>query len=166
MKRKGSTGTTLPEIMIALVIAGIVAIGYGSMLLYTRTMYNNTVIRSQLSQDALIIDQYIRSNLTLQISDSLKIYADSTAENAGTPSSSGTVMRAMRIDNTVDHVEVISSQLVWEIDSLQHYPIDSDVASILFTSYAGNNTDMLDVDIQLVESTDTLDLTWTVSIRN
>ena len=145
MKNRGSRGTTLPEIMISLVIAGIVAIGYGSLLLYTRTMYNDTVIRTQLSQDALIIDRYIRSNLTLQISDSLKIYADSSAENTGITSATGTILRAVRPDNTVDHLETIASQLVWEIDSLLHYPIDSDVSNLQFASYSGNNTDMIDI---------------------
>jgi len=166
MKKIGSAGTTLPEIMIALVIAGIVAIGYSSFLLFTQNLYNNSIVRSQLSQDALIIDNYVRSFLTLQVSDSLKIYADSSAENSGTTSSSGTILSAVRSDSTVDHLEVISSQLVWEIDSLAHYPLDSDVSSILFTSYEGNNTDMLNIDIDITEDTDTLELEWIVSIRN
>lgn len=166
MRKLGSAGTTLPEIMIALVIAGIVAIGYSSFLLYTRTVYNNTVIRSQLSKDALIIDNYVRSYLSLQVSDSLKIYADSADENDGTTSSSGTILRAVRADSTVDHLEVINSQLAWEIDSLAHYPVDSDVSSILFESYTGNNTDMLNIEIQIAESNDTLNLEWIVSIRN
>ena len=152
--------------MIALVIAGIVAIGYSSFLMYTRTMYNDTVIRSQLSKDALIIDRYVRSNLTLQMADSLKIFADSTDENDGTTSSSGTILRAVRTDSTVDHLEVIASQLIWGVDSVAHYPLDSDVASILFTSYTGNHTEMLNIDIQIAEGNDTLDLEWIVSIRN
>lgn len=166
MRRRGSAGSTLPEVMIALVIASIVAIGYSSFLMYTRTMYNDTVIRSQLSKDALVIDQYIRSNLTLQVADSLKIYADSVAENSGTTASSGTILRSFRPDSTLDHLEVVSSRLIWEIDSLAHYPLDSDVSSILFSAYTGNNTEMLNINIQIFESTDTLDLEWIVSIRN
>ncbi|MCF7824526.1 MAG: prepilin-type N-terminal cleavage/methylation domain-containing protein [Candidatus Marinimicrobia bacterium] len=166
MNTSRSRGTTLPEIMIAMVIASIVAIGYASTLMYTQNMYNDTVIRSQISQDTYIIDQYIRKKLTLQIADSLSIYADSTAEKAGTTSSSGTILRSVRPGSTVDHVEVISNKLVWGVDSLLHYPIDSEVSSILFTRRNGYSKTILDISLQLSEGTDNLSLDWMISIRN
>jgi len=166
MNTERSSGTTLPEIMIAMVIASIVAIGYSSTLMYTRNMYNDTVIRSQLSQDTYIIDQYIRDKLTLQIADSLKIYADSTAEDSGTTATSGTILRSVRPDSTVDHVEVKSSSLVWGVDSWLHYPIDSRVSNILFSQRSGYSKTILDISMVLSEGTDTLNLDWMISIRN
>lgn len=166
MSLKGIRGTTLPEIMIALAIAGIVAVGYSSTLMYTRNMYNDTVLRSQLSQDTFIIDKYIRNELTLQVSDSLSIYVDSTAEKAGTTSNSGTILRSVRPNGTVDHIEVISSSLVWGIDSLLHYPVDSDVSSILFTKRNGYSKTLLDLSLQLAADTDTLNLDWLIALRN
>jgi Tfp pilus assembly protein PilE len=166
MRPIGSRGTSLPEIMIALVIAGIITIGYSSMLMYTRTMYNDTVIRSQLSQDAYIVDKYVRSKLNLQLEDSLKIYADAAAENAETSSSSGTILRSVRIDSTVDHLAVESSRLVWKIDSLTHFPIDSDISYILFSTRSGYSKTILDVSMSLSQGSDTLALEWIVSLRN
>lgn len=166
MDNSRSRGTTLPEIMIALVIAGIVTIGYSSLLMFTRNMYNDTVARSQLSQDAYIIDQYVRSKLTMQIGDSLEIYADSVAENTGTTSSSGTILRSVRPDTTVDHLAVESSELIWKIDATTHYPVDSDVSSMLFTLRSGYSKQILDVSMKISEGPDTLDLEWMVSLRN
>lgn len=166
MIRRGSAGTTLPEIMIALVIAGIVTIGYSSLLMFTRNMYNDTIVRSQMSKDAYIIDQYVRSKLTLQLSDSLEIYADSTAENSGTTTSTGTILRSVRPDSTVDHLAAVSSSLVWTVDSLIHYPVDSDISSIAFIKRTGYSKTILDISMHIAEGGDTLELDWLVSLRN
>ena len=166
MNHRNIRGTTLVEMMVAMTIASVVAIGYSSVLMFTRDMYNETKVRSQLSQDTYIVDQYVRKKLTLQITDSLKIYANTAAEDAGTTSSSGTILRSVRPDSTVDHLEVVSSSLVWKVDSLTHYPIDSEVANILFTQRAGYRKIFLEISMQLIESSDTLNLDWLVSIRN
>jgi len=166
MDKRWSRGTTFPEIMIALVIAGIIAIGYSSMLMFTRNLYNDTTVRSQLSQDAYIIDKYVRSKLSLQLGDSLRIYADEAAELAGTTSTSGTILRSVRTDSTVDHLSVVSSQLVWKVDSLAHYPIDSNIATLLFSTRSGYSKTMLDISLTLYEGSDSLSLEWIVSIRN
>ena len=152
--------------MVTLVIASIVAIGFSSVLMYTRIMYNDTRVRSQLSQDAFIVDQYVRQKLTLQIADSLQIFADATAETAGTTASTGRILRAVRPDSTVDHLSIESSTLAWQIDSVAHQPIDSDVSSLQFSERAGYSKKQLTISMQLSEDGDTLELDWLVSIRN
>jgi hypothetical protein len=112
------------------------------------------------------VDKYVRSKLNLQLEDSLKIYADAAAENAETSSSSGTILRSVRIDSTVDHLAVESSRLVWKIDSLTHFPIDSDISYILFSTRSGYSKTILDVSMSLSQGSDTLALEWIVSLRN
>lgn len=159
-------GTTLAELMVALVIASIIAIGFSSVLMYTRNMYNDTVIRSQLSHDALIIDQYIRKKLTIQIADSLQIFASKSDEQSGIASTSGIILRAVRPDSTVDHISVESNELVWKIDSVAQNPVDSQISSILFTSYNGYSKKMLTLNIGLQAQDDNLEIEWGIAIRN
>jgi len=166
MTGRNSRGTTLVELMIATVISSIVAIGFSSVLMFTRNMYNDTIIRSQLSQDAFVVDQYVRTKLTSQIADSLKIFASASDESSEITSSSGVIMRSVRMDGTVDHLAVNGTSLEWTIDSAMHNPIDSDIAELLFTERTGYSKRMLTVNMQLVEGGDSLSLEWIVAIRN
>ncbi|MEA3288301.1 MAG: prepilin-type N-terminal cleavage/methylation domain-containing protein [Candidatus Marinimicrobia bacterium] len=166
MGYNGSRGATLPELMVTLVIASIVAIGFSSVLMYSRNMYNDTQVRSQLSRDAFIVDRYVRQKLTLQIADSMRIYANAADESSGTTSSSGSILRAVRPDSTVDHLSVESAQLVWQIDTTTHQPIDSDISQLQFSQQPGFSKKQLTISMQLSEAGDTVELDWLVSIRN
>lgn len=166
MHLRNSRGTTLVELMIATVISSIVAIGFSSVLMFTRNMYRDTMIRSQLSQDAFVVDQYVRTKLTSQIADSLKIYASASDENSDITSSSGVIMRSVRMDGTVDHLAANSQNLEWKIDNVTHSPIDSDISELLFSERTGYSKKMLTVNMQLVEQGDSISLEWIVAIRN
>ncbi|NQV49656.1 MAG: prepilin-type N-terminal cleavage/methylation domain-containing protein [Candidatus Marinimicrobia bacterium] len=166
MQLPTNRGTTLVELMIAVVISSIVAIGFSSVLMFTRNMYRDTVLRSQMSQDAYIVDQYVRKKLTRQVADSLKIFANASDEIAGTTSSSGTILRSVRTDSTVDHVSLSGSKLLWKIDSLSHNPIDSDVSQLLFSEYTGFSKKMLTITMAMTVEEDSLELAWDVAIRN
>ena len=164
--RSGNKGTTLVELMISIVIASIVAIGFSSVLMYTRNMYNDSVLRSQLSQDALVVDQYVRTKLTEQVTDSLQIFASQSDEDSETTSTSGIILRAVRPDSTVDHVMADAGELVWQIDSVTHNPIDSQVSGLMFTERDGYSKKILTVQMSIVEGEDSLSLEWIVAIRN
>lgn len=167
IKIASNRGTTLVELAVAIVIASIVAIGFSSVLMYTRIMYNDTRIHSILSQDTYVIDRYVRNKLTLQLSDSMKIYADESAELAGITSLSGTILRSVQPDSTVNHLSVESSVLIWTVDTTQHDPVDSEAAQLTFTRRTGNTKDILDITLQLVaEEEDTLDIEWQITLRN
>ena len=166
MRSSHSTGTTLIELMIATVISSIVAIGFSSVLMYTRNMYNDTVVRSQLSQDAFVVDQYVRTKLTSQMADSLQIFASASDEISEVTSSSGVIMRSVRMDGTVDHLSANGLNLEWKIDNLIHSPIDSEISEILFTERTGYSKKMLNVKLVLSEKGDSIELEWIVAIRN
>ena len=166
MRSSHSTGTTLIELMIATVISSIVAIGFSSVLMYTRNMYNDTVVRSQLSQDAFVVDQYVRTKLTSQMADSLQIFASASDEISEVTASSGVIMRSVRMDGTVDHLSANGLNLEWKIDNLIHSPIDSEISEILFTERTGYSKKMLNVKLVLSEKGDSIELEWIVAIRN
>ena len=166
MRRGNSTGTTLIELTIATVISSIVAIGFSSVLMYTRNMYNDTLVRSQLSQDAFVVDQYVRTKLTSQMADSLQIFASASDEISEVTSGSGVIMRSVRMDGTVDHLSANGLNLEWKIDNLIHSPIDSEISEILFTERTGYSKKMLNVKLVLSEKGDSIELEWIVAIRN
>ena len=161
-----SRGTTLVELMIATVISSIVAIGFSSVLMFTRNMYNDTMVRSQLSQDAYVVDQYVRTKLTSQVADSLNIFASASDEDSEITSSSGIIMRSVRMDGTVDHLSANGLSLEWKIDSAIHSPIDSEISELLFTERTGYSKKMLNVKMVLAEAGDSIELEWIVAIRN
>jgi len=166
MYRHNSRGTTMVELMIATVISSIVAIGFSSVLMFTRNMYNDTMVRSQLSQDAFVVDQYVRTKLTSQIADSLQIFASASDEDSEITSTTGIIMRSVRMDGTVDHLSANGLNLEWKIDNLIHSPIDSDISEILFTERTGYSKKMLNVTLVLEEEGDSIELEWIVAIRN
>ena len=166
MRRGNSTGTTLIELTIATVISSIVAIGFSSVLMYTRNMYNDTLVRSQLSQDAFVVDQYVRNKLTSQMADSLQIFASASDEISEVTSGSGVIMRSVRMDGTVDHLSANGLNLEWKIDSQIHSPIDSDISELLFSERTGYSKKMLNVKLVLSEEGDSIELEWIVAIRN
>jgi len=166
MRRGNSTGTTLIELTIATVISSIVAIGFSSVLMYTRNMYNDTLVRSQLSQDAFVVDQYVRTKLTSQMADSLQIFASASDEISEVTSGSGVIMRSVRMDGTVDHLSANGMNLEWKIDSQIHSPIDSDISELLFSERTGYSKKMLNVKLVLSEEGDSIELEWIVAIRN
>jgi len=159
-------GTTLVELMLALVIASVVAISFSSVLMYTQNMVNDSRLRSQLSQDAYIVDRYVRKNLTLQIADSMKIYATPEDEVINVTAASGTILRSVRPDSTVDHLSVTASEMLWTVDSIAHYPIDSEVSGLLFSQRTGFSKTLLDISMDLVAGDNSLSLSWIVSVRN
>ncbi|NQV15362.1 prepilin-type N-terminal cleavage/methylation domain-containing protein [bacterium] len=164
--RWDSKGTTMVELMIAMVLASIVAIGFSSTLMFTRNMYNDSVIHSQLSQDAYVIDDYVRKKLTLQVADSLQIFANASDEGSGSPSSSGVILRSVRLDSTVDHLSMEGTNLKWMIDTVTVYPIDSHISTLLFTQETGYSKKLLNIEMHLYQETDSLELVWLISIRN
>ena len=166
MARNLSRGTTLVELMVATVISGIVAIGFSSVLMFTRNMYRDTNLRSQMSQDAYVVDQYVRKKLTSQVADSLQIFANETDEANGTTSLTGTILRAVRTDNTVDHVQLEGQYLRWTIDTLTHNPIDSQIDLLTFTESTGYSSKMLTIHLNMIVDSDSLELEWLVTIRN
>lgn len=166
MRTRFNSGTTLAELMVALVVASIVAISFSSVLMYTQNMVRASKARSQLSQDSFIIDRYVRKKLTLQIADSMKIFASTQDEVMNITSSSGIILRSVRPDSTVDHLSVTGGELQWNVDSIAHLPIDSEVSSIVFTQRTGFSTTLLDIEMDLVTQGDTLPLAWLVSVRN
>ena len=96
----------------------------------------------------------------------VKIYASASDEGSEITSSSGVIMRSVRMDGTVDHLSANSQILEWKIDTVTHSPIDSDISGLLFSESTGYSKKMLTVNMQLVEEGDSISLEWIVAIRN
>ena len=146
--------------------SAILMIGFSTFIMFSRKQLNDTNTRVHLGYDQVLIDNYIRTKLTTTVSDSMRIYASKSDENAGSTSSSGIILRAVDSDSTVHYLETSGSLLHWMVDSTLHVPVDCDVANLLFEERTGNFGKILDVSVDLVAEGDTLSCEWTITLRN
>jgi len=167
MKRKTQSGFTLSELLAAIATSSVVILAFGSALMFTRNEFSAASDRVGLAQDAVIVDRYVRNKLTIGLSDSLSIYADASAEQAGLTSETGTILRLVLPDTTVHHISLNNHRLVWIVDdSITHYPVDADVQNLVFRERDGNMGKLLDVSMEVCSPTDTLEYAWDITLRN
>ncbi len=159
-------GFSLVELISAMAASMILILGFSSVIVFSRSQLTQTNIRVGLSYDQVLMDRYVRTKLTSTISDSMQIYADATAEESSTTSTSGTILRAVDADSTVYHLGMSSNTLEWMIDSTSHIPVDAHISDLLFTERVGNFGKILDVNMNLCSADDTLSVAWTITLRN
>ena len=164
---RNNNGFSLIELTSAMVASAILMIGFGSVILMSRNQLTATNTRVGLGYDQVIIDRYVRTKLTSTVSDSMRIYADSTAEVANTTSSSGTILRAVDADSTIYYLKLSNNTLLWVTDdSITHNPVDSHISDLLFTERTGNIGKILNVSMNLISNDDTLSVAWSLTLRN
>lgn len=167
MHSRNNHGFSLIELTSAMVASAILMLGFGSVILMSRNQLTATNTRVGLGYDQVIIDRYVRTKLTSTVSDSMRIYADSTAEVANTTSSSGTILRAVDADSTTYHLKLSNNTLLWVTDdSITHNPVDSRISDLLFTERTGNIGKILNVSMKLISDDDTLSVAWSLTLRN
>ncbi len=167
MKFKANNkGFSLIELTSAMLASSILALGFGSIIVFSRAQLTATNVRVSLAYDQVLIDRYVRTKLTSTISDSMQIFIDASAEASATTSTTGTILRAVDADSTVYHLDITSNTLLWMVDSTVHNPVDCDIADLVFTEKVGNFGKILDVDMNLITENDTLALAWSITLRN
>ena len=73
----------------------------------------------------------------------------------------------MDSDTTVHRVLINNDRLLWtENDTTIHYPIDNDVANLLFEERDGNIGKILEVQIDVQTDVDTMRYEWEITLRN
>ncbi len=144
----------------------ILILGFGSVLVFSRSQLSQTNVRVSLSYDQVLIDRYVRTKLTSTVSDSMQIFADAAAEASSTTSTSGTILRAVDADSTVYHLDITAGTLKWMIDSTNHTPVDCEISDLIFTEHVGNFGKLLDLNMNLISSGDTLACAWSITLRN
>lgn len=160
------SGFTLVEINIAMVASAILLISFSTVILFTRQQLADTATRVALGYDQVLIDYYIRTRLPPTISDSMMIYANATDEFNESPSTSGSILRAVDADSTVYHLEISNGTLAWMIDSTLHHPVDCLIDGLTFSERAGTSTKVLTINMNLCSNDDTLALEWSLTLRN
>jgi hypothetical protein len=167
MARQNSMrGFSLVELLSAMAASMILVLGFSSVILLSRQQLTDTNTRVGLGYDQVLIDRYVRTKLTSTVSDSMKIYADLTAEGNDVTSSTGTILRAVDADSTVYHLSINNNTLAWLVDSTNHNPIDCTVNNLAFREKDGHHGKILDISMDLVSDSDTLACAWTITLRN
>lgn len=159
-------GFSLVELMSAMTASLILVLGFSSVIILSRQQLTDTNTRVGLGYDQVLIDRYVRTKLTSTVSDSMKIYADQNDEGNEITSTSGTILRAVDADSTVYHLSINGSTLEWLVDSTSHIPIDCDVQNLAFQERDGHHGKILNLSMDLVSATDTLECEWTITLRN
>jgi prepilin-type N-terminal cleavage/methylation domain-containing protein len=167
MRSRNNRGFSLVELTSAMVASAILVLGFGSVIVMSRQQLSDTNTRVGLGYDQVIIDRYVRTKLTSTVSDSMRIYADEAAEAANTPSSSGTILRAVDADSSTYHLRLANNTLEWITDdSVTHNPVDGRISDLLFTERIGNINKILNISMNLISDEDTLAVAWTLTLRN
>jgi prepilin-type N-terminal cleavage/methylation domain-containing protein len=167
IRSRNNRGFSLVELTSAMVASAILVLGFGSVIVMSRQQLTDTNTRVGLGYDQVIIDRYVRTKLTSTVSDSMRIYADSTAEASNTTSTSGTILRAVDADSTIYHLNLANNTLLWVTDdSVTHNPVDCEIRDLLFVERVGNINKILNVSMKLVSDEDTLAVAWTLTLRN
>ncbi len=150
-----------------MVASAILVIGFGSVIVMTRDQLSQTNIRVGLGYDQVILDRYVRTKLTSTVSDSMRIYADATDEIAGITSTTGTILRAVDADSTIYHLDLTNNTLLWVTDdTVNHSPVDCEITDLQFTERVGNLGKILNLSMNLISDEDTLEVDWTITLRN
>ena len=167
MRAKRQSGFTLAELLAAVATSSVVILAFGSALMFTRQEFTAASERVGLAQDAVVIDRYVRSKLTIGVSDSLTIYADAAAEAAEVTSLTGTILRIVEPDSTSHHISLSGTQLVWvEADTNVSYPVDAGVTNLFFRERPGNQGKLIDMSLDVMSETDTMTYSWNITLRN
>ncbi|MBT3253634.1 MAG: hypothetical protein HN995_00520 [Candidatus Marinimicrobia bacterium] len=167
MSFRNNKGFSLVELTSAMVASAILVIGFGSVIVMSRQQLSDTNTRVGLGYDQVIVDRYIRTKLTSTVSDSMRIYADAADELSNTTSTSGTILRAVDADSSIYHLDLTNNTLLWVTDdSISHNPVDSEISDLLFTERVGNIGKILNVSMNLISDEDTLEVTWSITLRN
>ncbi|MEA3287327.1 MAG: prepilin-type N-terminal cleavage/methylation domain-containing protein [Candidatus Marinimicrobia bacterium] len=161
-----SRGFTLVELISAMTASMILIMGFGSVIVFSRSQLTQTNVRVGLGYDQVLIDRYVRTKLTTTVSDSMQIFVDAAAEASSTTSTTGSILRSVDADSTVYHLGITGGSLQWMIDSTTHTPVDCEVSELVFTERNGNHSKLLNLSMNLSSAGDTLACEWSITLRN
>jgi len=164
--RHTNSGFTLSELISAMAASMILMLGFSSVIVFSRSELTKTNTRVGLGYDQVLIDRYVRTRLTSTISDSMQIFTDEAAEANSTTSTSGSILRAVDADSTVYHISLVENIFQWMVDSTTHTPIDAEISDLVFTEQTGNFGKLLNLNMNLCSTGDTLALEWSITLRN
>lgn len=159
-------GFTLVELTTAMVISAILILSFSSVIIFSRKELTNTAARINLSRDQVLFDRYVRTKLTSTVSDSMKIYPNSYAESIDSSANSGVILRSVSSDSTKHHLSVVSGQLLWVEDSIQHTPVDAIIHDLTFTERKISSGKSLLINLILIAEPDTMESSWSITLRN
>lgn len=159
-------GFSLVELTAAMAASMILILGFSTVILFSRQQLSDAAVRVALGYDQVLLDNYVRTKLTSTISDSMRIYANSTDEMNGITSTSGSILRAVAADSTVYHLDVTDGTLLWMVDSTVHHPVDCNIDALVFTERTLANGKALAISMKLCDGGDTLSTSWSMTLRN
>jgi len=160
------SGFTLVELVSILAINGILMIAFATILIINEDNSATLLRRLNIHNDMQIFDTYINKNLLSTISDSVFIYIDSTAEQAGIYSNTGKIL--VMKDNVGNSFRItsINNQLWWEKNNDISTPLTSVAQSLTFSKSMPLNQNYVEMAVTLVNATDSLRYVKSFTSRN
>lgn len=163
---KNQHGFTLVEMTTGMVAGTILVLAFSSVLVVSRRQSSAATDRVNAFQDVWVADQFIHKQLSKAVSDSTKIYADTTAEQSSTPSTSGTILRATDSDGISYRIAVANQTLDWQVDGQSFNPVDTKVPQLTFQETSSTGGKKIDIGMTFLSGEDTLAYEWTITCRN
>lgn len=159
-------GFTLIELTSAMTAGAILVVSFASILVLSTKQSSAIGRRVALQQDVIVLNGYIREQLLNMIGDSLLIYTDTTAENNGITSNSGSIITTEDIDGNQYRLALSNQHLDWQKNGLSHQPVDAEVLTLNFQKRSSSIGKRVDLSITFFEEEDTVTNEWILVFRN
>lgn len=163
---KKEHGFTLVELSTGMVAGTILILTFASVLVLSRQETSAATRRVNALHDVWVVDEFMHNQLSKTMSDSVKIYADSTAEQSGSPASTGSILRAADGDGNSYRIAISNQTLNWTTNGLIHNPVDADVTTLSFSEDNSSSGKRITMGITLLSGGNTLDYEWIIAFRN
>ncbi|MEE8186771.1 MAG: hypothetical protein V3T99_03805 [Nitrososphaerales archaeon] len=164
LKKNG--GFTLVEVSAGMAAGVILLLAFSSLMVFSRQQTSAVTERISALRDGLMLDRYLRNSLAKTLGDSVRIYADASAEQSDSRSNTGTILKTEDRNGNTYRISVSNQDLVWQVNGLTHHPVDAEVIDLAFQQTSSNYGEKLSVDITLLSDKDTLTYDWVISFRN
>lgn len=163
---RSQEGFTLVELSTGMVAGTILVLAFTSILVFSRNQSTAATQRVNALQDVWVLDEYIHKQLIKTMSDSVLIYADSTAEQSDSPSNSGSILRTADIDGNSYRIATSNQSLTWEINGTSYNPVDAKIPSLSFQESSSSSGKKVNMGITFLSGEDTLAYEWIITFRN
>ncbi len=159
-------GFTVIELSSVLVVNGILAVAFASILYINQDHSASIQRKIDIHNDIKVLNSHINSFLLRASASSILIYSDSDAEDAGTPSNSGTILTAGDFAGDSLRISASGNQLVWQKNATTINPLTSSVNGLTFSRNEVINPGYYHMMVNLVQNTDTMQYVKSFTPRN
>jgi len=165
---KNESGFSLVELSSAIVSGGILLLTFFTLMVYGRNETDKISENVKLVNDSILLDGFF-SQLSYDFpGDSINIFIDSSAEDAGTTNLTGSILKSSDSDGNSIRFAVLDSILSVLVNGTNSISLDQQVTTLAFTkdTITPNGSTTIQIAIDLLTNGKTKNMVWKYACRN